>query len=259
MCAALRWLVRDPEASRPPAEPQASGGAKFVSPRIPSSPPPPWRARPRGFFRFSCRAVGGFPGVTVSFTASVLTASLFADQYCGADDTSLVMYVARGSVFDRAFTSKDTHSPRGELLVVHSSARASYRDSQLAKRTAFVLGSDVPPPSFTYGTDLMLPVSANADLRGTMVSGNDDEAVRELMATLTELDDLSAVPQVRYGKIKRGGGGGGNRVSSCVEYSRCMRCFHREQGFIFLFFFSRARRGMHTIREIDPELVQTVS
>lgn len=148
----------------------------------------------------SRRAVGGFPGVTVSSTASALTASLFADEYCGADDTTLVMYVAPGSVFDRAFTSKDTHSPRGDLLVVHSSARASYRDSQLARRTAFVLGSDAPPPSFTYGTDLMLPIAANADLRRTMVSGNDDEAVRELMTTLTELDDLSAVPQVRGGR-----------------------------------------------------------
>ena len=127
-----------------------------------------------------------------------MTASLYADEYCGVEDTSVIMYVNRGSVFSRYFTSKDTHSPRGDLLVVYGSARASYRDSQLAKHTAFLLGSDAPvsPPSFTYGTDLMLPVGANKDLRELLMSG-DAEEMEEAMAALVDLDDLTAVPQVR--------------------------------------------------------------
>ncbi|CAN0454983.1 unnamed protein product, partial [Ectocarpus sp. 12 AP-2014] len=59
------------------------------------------------------RSVGDLPGVTVSGTQNPATASLFADQYCGAG-TSLILYVKPGSVLSRPFTSKDTHSPRGD-------------------------------------------------------------------------------------------------------------------------------------------------
>lgn len=135
--------------------------------------------------------------MTVSTTANAATASLYADEYCGVDDTSLVIYLNWGSVFSRPFTSKDTHSPRGELLVVHGNVRASYRDSQLAKHTSFLLGADAPaPPSFTRGTDLKLPVGANEDLRGQLMAG-DAEAMRAVMSSLEDLDDLTAVPQVR--------------------------------------------------------------
>ena len=150
--------------------------------------------------------------MTVSSTANAMTASLYADEYCGVEDTSVIMYVNRGSVFSRYFTSKDTHSPRGDLLVVYGSARASYRDSQLAKHTAFLLGSDAPvsPPSFTYGTDLMLPVGANKDLRELLMSG-DAEEMEEAMAALVDLDDLTAVPQVR------------SERAPCFFYCNCIR------------------------------------
>eukprot|EP00903_Cladosiphon_okamuranus_P009984 g9470.t1 len=142
------------------------------------------------------RALSSFPGVKVSSTVSAVTAGLYADKYCGVDGTSLIMYLNRGSVLSRSLTSKDTHSPRGELLVVHGNARASYRDSQLAKHTAFLLGSDAPaPPSFTYGTDLLLPVGANADVREQLLSV-DAEEMQAAMKFLEDLDDLTAVPQV---------------------------------------------------------------
>lgn len=143
--------------------------------------------------------------MTVSSTANALTASLFADKYCGLADTNLIMYVNRGSVFSRSFTSKDTHSPQGELLVVHSNGQAqgSHQGSELAKRTAFLLGSDPPPPSFTYGTELMLPAGANEDLRellrDMLMSGN-AEVMQASMEPLAGLDDLSAVPQVQAGQ-----------------------------------------------------------
>lgn len=173
----------------------------------------------------SCRAVGGLPGVTVSPAANAKTASIFADKLCagvGASnnnnhhrhhhtietvpDTSLILYLNRGSVLSRPFTAKDTHSPRGDLLVVYGSARASRRDSELAKHTAAIIGAAegavdggvAPPPlpSFTYGTDLVLPVGANADLREMIFSSNDDDAAEVFVRTLAGLDDLSAVPQV---------------------------------------------------------------
>ncbi|CAM9350086.1 unnamed protein product [Scytosiphon promiscuus] len=149
------------------------------------------------------RAIGGVAGVSLSSTSNAFTASLYADKYCdsgGSDETgadaSIIMYVTRGSVFSRSFTSKDTHSPRGELLVVHSSARASHRDAELAKHTAAIIGARSPPPSFTYGTDLMLPVAANADLRDVLLSNGDGNAALEAVQALTDLNDLSAVPQV---------------------------------------------------------------
>ncbi|CBJ49205.1 expressed unknown protein [Ectocarpus siliculosus] len=151
-------------------------------------------------------AVGSLPGVTVASTPSALTASLYADRYCGGTKaTSLIMYVTRGSTFSRPLTSKDTHSPRGDLLVAHSSsARASHHVAQLAKQTASVLalseGSAAPPtvplpPSFTFGTDLMLPVGANADLRDLFASKGDKAAFQQAVQTLAGLDDLAAVPQ----------------------------------------------------------------
>ncbi|CAM9918557.1 unnamed protein product [Ectocarpus sp. 13 AM-2016] len=152
------------------------------------------------------RAIGSLPGVTVASTLSVLTASLYADRYCGGTKaTSLIMYVTRGSTFSRPLTSKDTHSPRGDLLVAHSSsARASHHVAQLAKQTASVLalsedGAEPPnvplPPSFTFGTDLMLPVGANADLRDLFASKGDKATFRQAVQTLADLDDLAAVPQ----------------------------------------------------------------
>ncbi|CAN0358219.1 unnamed protein product [Ectocarpus sp. 12 AP-2014] len=153
------------------------------------------------------RSVGSLPGVTVASTRSALTASLYADRYCGGTKaTSLIMYVTRGSTFSRPLTSKDTHSPRGDLLVAHSSsASASHHVAQLAKQTASVLalseGGAAPPsplplpPSFTFGTDLMLPVGANADLRDLFASKGDKATFQQAVQTLADLDDLAAVPQ----------------------------------------------------------------
>lgn len=152
--------------------------------------------------RGSSRAVGDLPGVTVSSTSDVTTASLFADEYCGAG-TSLILYLKAGSVVTRSFTAKDTHSPKGDVLVVYSGARAGFQKYELARKTELVLGSVAP--SFTRGTDLLLPVGANQDLRelvlrpggdkqhGTAV---DPELVDATMQVLTDLDDVFAVPQV---------------------------------------------------------------
>ena len=116
------------------------------------------------------RAVGVLPGVTVHSTNDPFTASLYADEYCSAG-TSLIFYMKSGSVVSRKFTSKDTHSTHGDLLVVYGSAKVSYVDRELAKQTTAVLGFQ--SPSFTFNADLFLPVGANADLREVLFSGQE--------------------------------------------------------------------------------------
>ena len=132
-------------------------------------------------------------------TEGPFTASLFADEYCGVD-TSLIFYMNSDSVVSRQFTSKDTHSTHGDLLVVHGSAKVSYVDRELAKQTTAVLGFQ--SPSFTFNTDLILPVGANADLRDVLVSGQTNGEYQshgsalEGLRMFMNLRNMSTVPQV---------------------------------------------------------------
>ena len=143
-------------------------------------------------------ALGGYPGVSVTGTSNPYTASLFADRFCGAD-TSIILYMESGSIVSRSFTFKDTHSPRGDLLVVYDGARPTRRDAKLARQTAALLGFKAP--SFTHGPDLFLPIEANADLRKALSAevylnaGDEDEAALDAVEAL-ELTDFSAIPQV---------------------------------------------------------------
>ena len=153
------------------------------------------------------RALGSYPGVNVLGTSNPYTASLFADRFCGSD-SSIIFYVEPGSIVSRSFTSKDTHSPRGDLLVVYGGARSTRRDAKLGRQTATLLGFKAP--SFTLGTDLFLPIGANADLRKALspkfsLSNDSDEAALSAVEAL-ELTDFSAIPQVcvrAFGTQKR--------------------------------------------------------
>ncbi|CBJ28664.1 hypothetical protein Esi_0117_0037 [Ectocarpus siliculosus] len=159
------------------------------------------------------RSMGGLPGVTISSTHNPATASLFADRFCGAG-TALILYVELGSVLSRPFTSKDTHSPRGDLLVVHRGGQGSYRDDERSRRSGLVLGLEAP--SFTRGTDLVLPVGANKDLRGSLGMEMHADSVRRdgvgaAVMALTEpadFEEVSAVPQAR------------NRMLAALAYAR---------------------------------------
>lgn len=83
---------------------------------------------------------------------------------------------------------------------MHGSGKVAYYDRELAKETAAVLGFQ--SPSFTFNTDLFLPVGANADLREVLVSGRDneererDEGALEVLQGFMKLRNMSAVPQV---------------------------------------------------------------
>ncbi|CAM9840562.1 unnamed protein product [Scytosiphon promiscuus] len=135
-------------------------------------------------------AVGFYTGVRVSSTPNADLSALFADQHCG-EGTKLVLYMRLGSVLSRSFTSKDTHTPRGDLVVIYGDARQSYRDAEIARETAAVLGFDAP--SFTYGTDLLLPVGANEELRTELHVGHDEAAA---LSNKDKWEEFSSVPQL---------------------------------------------------------------
>lgn len=150
------------------------------------------------------RALGSFPGVSISKTTSVRASSLFADVYCG-DETKLIYYISEGTILSRTFTSKDTHSPRGDLIVLYSDRQSTARDVEVARATMGILG--FTPPSFTSGTDLILPVEINADLRKRLISefsiaGTPEEEDEVLASIISQHDDIS-VPQVRRFKWLR--------------------------------------------------------
>ncbi|CAN0319161.1 unnamed protein product [Ectocarpus sp. 6 AP-2014] len=159
------------------------------------------------------RSIGGLPGVTISSTHNPATASLFADRFRGAG-TALILYVEPGSVLSRPFTSKDTHSPLGDLLVMHRGGQGSYRDDERSRRSGLVFGLEAP--SFTRGTDLVLPVGANKDLRESLGMEMHADSVRRdgdgaAVMALTEpadFEEVSAVPQAR------------NRMLAALAYAR---------------------------------------
>lgn len=139
--------------------------------------------------------------MSVSATTNALTSSLHADDHCGAG-TRAILYLEPASVISRPFTSKDTHSPHGDLLVVYSEPRSSHHAYKLSSQTAATLGFQAP--SFAHGTDLMLPVGANGDLRDVLASnlnGDEDYQGNEgvLLSAVDGLrgsSDISIVPQV---------------------------------------------------------------
>ena len=90
--------------------------------------------------------------------AHVNTAALLADRYCGKG-TKLIYYLNAGELLSREINFKDTHSPRGDLLVVYSNEM---------QPTAAILGFSSP----TFGPDIMLPAEINGQLREMIVKGH---------------------------------------------------------------------------------------
>ncbi|CAM9226822.1 unnamed protein product, partial [Hapterophycus canaliculatus] len=109
------------------------------------------------------RSFGHLPEVTVVNSSNVEYAALNADEACG-NGTRYIYYMTIGQVLSRPFTPKDTHTPRGDLLVSFTSNDAVDRESsRRAMASAALLG--FAAPCFTYGNDLILPASINAMLR----------------------------------------------------------------------------------------------
>lgn len=54
--------------------------------------------------------------MSVANSSKVEYAALHADEVCGAG-TRLIYYMSAGDVLSRTFTRKDTHTPKGDLMV----------------------------------------------------------------------------------------------------------------------------------------------
>lgn len=148
--------------------------------------------------------LGDTPGVAVVETINPSLSALFADEFCG-NDVKLIYYLTPGTLVSRTFTSKDTHSPRGSLLVVYSEGRGADRLTLAsAEVTSALLGFE--SPVFSYGTDLILPSDINGQLRELVLSdvGLDADEVAEddaagdqtAVDVLAEFDDNISVPEV---------------------------------------------------------------
>ena len=140
----------------------------------------------------------------VSRSSKADLSALLADKHCG-DGVELIYYMKAGSLLSRSFTSKDTHSPRGELLVAYSNGRGADHASRASSRASSIL-LGFESPLFTFGTDLILPSFINSELRDLLVldydpttttasftSSSHDELALKLLA---EVEDISA-PEVR--------------------------------------------------------------
>ena len=119
------------------------------------------------------RAFGGRKAaISVVNDTRVAYASLAADEACGKE-TRLIYYMRPGEVLSRPFTPKDTHSPKGNLLVTHSDVDiiGGGRPVRRFVGTAARLGFH--GLALTYGSDLILPAEINSQLRAVMRSAID--------------------------------------------------------------------------------------
>lgn len=94
---------------------------RFSLPHLPT--PCDLAPAPIGF-----RTLGGLPRVSVVQVSDVGASALLADKHCG-EDVKLIYYLNGGELLSREINFKDTHSPRGDLLVVSERACARARAS----------------------------------------------------------------------------------------------------------------------------------
>lgn len=100
-----------------------------------------------------------------------------ADQFCG-EGTKLIFYMEPGEVLSRTLTSKDTHGTNGKLLVPFTELeRIDEGNMKRVKATSAILGFG--SPSFSYGTDLILPAYVNQQLRSFLLSGRETQSGAE--------------------------------------------------------------------------------
>lgn len=118
-----------------------------------------------------------------------------ADHHCG-DHTESIFYLEPGSLLSRPFTARDTHTAGGDLLVMFTEARrASPGESRFAEASGEVLDLG-GGPSFTSGTDVVLPVSANEDLRATLSDEEEEGGYYEDGSDEAPCDDAALIERM---------------------------------------------------------------
>ncbi|CAM9750544.1 unnamed protein product [Ectocarpus sp. 4 AP-2014] len=120
---------------------------------------------PMDFHVFN-RTLGDLPGVVVTNATSVEYAALEADRFCGTG-TRLIYFMEVGQILSRTFSPKDTHTARGDLIVVAEEVHDVHiENAARAMGSVIVLG--FATPTFTYGSDLILPAEINGQLRAVL-------------------------------------------------------------------------------------------
>lgn len=99
-------------------------------------------------------------------------------------------------MLSRAFTFEDTHdSISGDLLILYKDEQHTDElQSRRVEATKSLLGLEVP--SFTYATDVVLPVSANEDLRIVLT-----ELTAELDREPDDMVPLDNATELREGEL----------------------------------------------------------
>ncbi|CAB1118503.1 unnamed protein product [Ectocarpus sp. CCAP 1310/34] len=146
----------------------------------------PSRIGPPNEFPKQSVEFGHLQHVSIGNSSSVEYGSLMADQLCG-NGTRLIYYMEVGQVLSRTFTLKGTHTARQELIVSFADARDVHPENvRRAMGSTVLLG--FPAPTFTHGSDLILPAETNGQLRALL--GTKTRQGRRLEAGLhgAELD-----------------------------------------------------------------------
>lgn len=135
--------------------------------------------------------------------------ALIADEICGKG-TRLIYYMEAGQVLSRTFTEKDTHTVLGDLVVsVVNTDEVPPVFAARALGSTVLLG--VTTPTFTHGSDLILPAETNAQLRAVL------GANQRLVAQTTAEDGDTGRPMERV-----------------YEYLRDVAQTHRDSASIYI-------------------------
>lgn len=112
------------------------------------------------------RTLGGLPNVFITNATRVEYSALEADRLCG-HGTRLIYYMEVGQILSRTFSTKDTHTARGALIVAAEDIHDIHiENAARAMGSVAVLG--FATPTFTYGSDLILPADMNGQLRAVL-------------------------------------------------------------------------------------------
>lgn len=148
------------------------------------------------------RTIGQYPTATIVNSSHVEHAALYADEACGAG-TRLILYMDIGEVLSRSFTEKDTHSPRGDLVVAFTNTESGHAEcDRRAKAASILLGFS--PPCFTYGSDLILPAELNGQLRRVLRAKRGLEQATALQTERNDdahdvlTDDLAVIAEAHH-------------------------------------------------------------
>lgn len=101
-----------------------------------------------------------------------------------------------GDLVSRTFTAKDTHSVQGDLLVVYAELdRVDEPVKERALATTSVLGFN--SPSFSFGTDIVLPAEINQQLRDVILTAKQVNNMRKKKRSLNDADPKRDAEAVR--------------------------------------------------------------